>query len=125
MKRKKIFVLSCLMMTLAVMMASCSIHNYPTHTEYRNETQVVMSGDNFKVVNQVTGEATVTRVFGIGGVSRRALRENAYADMVANAELKGAQTIVNVTFSVKHWGVPPIYSRSRIIAHGTVIEFTK
>ena len=90
-----------------------------------NETQVVLTQNNFKVVGQAEGAATITRILGIGGCSAKAVRDTAVSEMYSNAKLTGAQTIVNVCFKKVSVGVYPFYSKTQWIATGTVVEFTK
>lgn len=120
---KRFFYVLLLVTALLVGFSSCSISHYPTSAAYRTDTQVILSENNFKVMGQTEGQATVTRVFFIGGLSARAVRENAYAAMIENANLKGAQTVINVTYSVKGRGFLPFYWRTEVTAHGTVVEF--
>lgn len=109
---------------LLIGLSSCSYSNYPTGAAYRTDTKVILTHDNFKVLGQAQGKATVTRILGIGGLSRRAINENAYALMVESANLQGSQAIVNVTYSTKVFGVPPFWVKSVVTAYGTIIEFT-
>ena len=69
------------------------------------------------------GEWSATYVFGIGGLSKKALETNAVSEMYKNAGLTGNQQIINITTtqSVETWAL--VYSKVRAIAHGYVIEF--
>ena len=114
----------------AVLFSSCGVAggfnstNYvsyvPTHTEVR------LTDNNFKVVGLAKGEWSATYVFGIGGLSKKSLMNNAISDMYEKANLTGSQTIINVTsaVSVKYvvWG---IYTQRTAVVTGTVIEFTE
>jgi uncharacterized protein YbjQ (UPF0145 family) len=85
---------------------------------------VILRENNFKVVGTVQASSSVSYVFGIGGLSRRAIRENAIAKMMKNAELQGAQTIINITERVSVAGVPPLFTKFTVTTSGTIIEFT-
>ncbi|MBO5759895.1 MAG: hypothetical protein J6R31_07650 [Rikenellaceae bacterium] len=89
-----------------------------------NSPDVILRENNFKVVGTVQASSSVSYVFGIGGLSRRAIRENAIAKMMKNAELQGAQTIINITERVSVAGVPPLFTKFTVTTSGTIIEFT-
>ena len=108
---------------LAVLFASCSGLNMTPYATDPVETKVVLSESNYHIVKEVSGEWSATYVFGIGGLSKKALNNNAISEMYKNAELQGNQQIINITTtqSVESWAL--IYSKVRAIAHGYVIEF--
>ena len=108
---------------LAVLFASCSGLNMTPYANDPVETKVVLSESNYHIVKEVSGEWSATYVFGIGGLSKKALNSNAISEMYKNAELKGNQQIINITTtqSVESWAL--IYSKTRATAHGYVIEF--
>ena len=87
------------------------------------ETKIVLSENNFKVVGQAYGQAQATYICGIGGLSRKALRNNAINELSKNANLKGAQTLTNITthFSVKM--IPPLYVQVTCTATANIVEF--
>ncbi len=64
-------------------------------------TNVTLTENNYRIVGESIGTASATYVFGIGGLSRRAVTENATADMIRNADLRGPQAIINKTVDVK------------------------
>lgn len=108
-----------------MMLTGCGISSFPTKSYNVSETQVVLNQKNFRVLGSVSGESTLTRVFGIGGVSQRAVRENAIADMFNNANLSNAQTIININVK-KHVSAYYIfYIRTTYTATGQIIEFTE
>ena len=108
---------------LAVLFASCAGLNMTPYANDPVETKVVLSESNYHIVKEVSGEWSATYVFGIGGLSKKALNNNAISEMYKNAELKGNQQIINITTtqSVESWAL--FYSKVRAIAHGYVIEF--
>lgn len=111
--------------TAIMMLTGCGISSFPTKSYNVSETQVVLNQKNFRVLGSVSGESTLTRVFGIGGVSQRAVRENAIADMFNNANLSNAQTIININVK-KHVSAYYIfYIRTTYTATGQIIEFTE
>ena len=120
---KKIFLLA--VVACACLLTSCSTHFYSSSNASVSKTEVVLSQNNFKVVGQAEGVATITQVLGIGGCSQKEVRANAVAEMFKNANLTGAQTITNINVKQAISGVPPFYYRTTYSATGTIVEFTK
>ena len=116
--KKLIFFAVC-----CVFLSSCAHHMYDVENYNISETQVVLNGANFRVVGQVEGSANATYVLYIGGLSKKALKGNALADMYRNANLKGSQTIINVSFKARVSGAPPFYTQIEYTASGVIIEF--
>ena len=88
-----------------------------------SETQVVLDEANFVVVGQAKGRAQTTQILGIGGLSPKALKGNAIADMYENSNLSGSQTIINVILKQRISGLTPIFFNIEYCATGTIIEF--
>jgi len=107
----------------AGLLTGCAVNGHLTANRNVMQTNVELSQKNFRVIGTVKGSASVTRVFGIGGLSPKAIRANAYAQMVENANLSGAQALTNVTTEIKNRGVPPFFWHSVVTTHGQVIEF--
>lgn len=110
---------------IAMLFTGCSTHLYHSSNSSIARTDVVLSQNNFKVIGQAEGVATITQVLGIGGCSQKQVRSNAVDEMFKNANLKGAQTIVNINVKQTFSGVPPFFVRTTYSATGTIIEFTK
>ncbi len=110
----------------AVLLSSCSTGRYLGHTSNvnMNQTQVVLSNANFKVVKQVQKIVIFEQKYNF---SKMQLKESAYAALVREANLQGSQAIINVTFEevqrVSGAMVPK--TQSAVLVQGTVIEFTK
>ncbi len=117
----------CLFATLVVAMfiTSCGTSSHLTHNRNINETTVELNQKNFTVKRTVQGQATATYVLGIGGLSKRAMQSNAQAEMMKNANLKGAEIVINPTLEVKRINVLPFYQKVQITSYGYVIEFTE
>ena len=120
MKAIKLF-LGCL---VAVLFASCAGINTTPYQNEPVETKVLLSEANYKIVGQAEGEWSATYVFGIGGLSKKSLTNNAISEMYKNANLTGNQQIINITTttSSEQWVV---YTKKRAIARGYIIEFEK
>ena len=82
---------------LAVLFASCAGLNMTPYANDPVETKVVLSESNYHIVKEVSGEWSATYVFGIGGLSKKALNNNAISEMYKNAGLQGNQQIINIT----------------------------
>ena len=109
----------------AFVLSGCSAHLYSSSNASVAKTEVVLSQNNFKVIGQAEGVATITQIIGIGGCSQKEVRANAVAEMFKNANLTGAQTITNINVKQAVSGVPPFFTRTTYSATGTIIEFTK
>ena len=108
----------------ALSLSSCGITGHQVSKYNVAQTQLQLSQKNFKVVGNVEGSSHATYVLGIGGISRRAIKENAIADMYRNANLTGAQMVTNITTTVKR-RFYLLWSQYDYIASGQIIEFTE
>ena len=86
-------------------------------------TNVELTHANYRVVKNVEGFASASYVFGIGGLSRKSVRDNAIADMMRKANMTGSQTIVNVQLKNHFASVLGLYIRISCSATAQVIEF--
>ena len=111
-----------LLIVALVLMCSCSAKMYNTDNHNVTQTQVMLNKANFKIVGTVTGSDRATYVFGIGGLSRKALQGNAVADMYKNANLTGSQAIINVNLRQSVSAILCI-GTIEYVASGTVVEF--
>ena len=109
----------------SAMLTSCAISNEATSNLNQIQTSVVLGQNNYKVVGTVTGESKQTYVFGIGGLSKKSLKQSAMSEMLKSADLKGgARAIINTNVQYKKQ-IYPFWGKCKAIATGTVIEFTK
>ncbi len=103
-------------------LASCSTGRYidKSSNVHLNQTQVVLSEANFKVVKQVSTQVVFTQTLRF---KAEQLKQSAYAALLKEANLTGSQTIINVTMEqVKRESRKTEHA---IIVSGTVIEFIK
>lgn len=115
---------------VGLLMASCSTGRYVTnsHNLNLNQTQVVLSEANFKVVKHVQTSVVYKKNLKF---SAEQLKQSAYAQLVKEADLKGSQTIVNVTMEPIERAKLPFLGlgikkhEGAVVVSGTVIEFTK
>jgi hypothetical protein len=106
-------------------LSSCGVNYAVTQNQNQNSTQVHLSSNNFTVVDKVSGTAEVSYVLAFGGVKKKQLYNNAYAQMATAAKLGGSRALVNIVTEEHIGGVPPFYYTRTITVSGHVIEFNK
>ena len=111
--------------SLIALTTSCANHNGLTHNLNSQNTEVVLSQNNFKVVGSVSGEAEVTYILGIGGLAKNTLVSEARKAMVEKANLNGsAKAIINEKVEIKKSALP-FLGKVKATVSAEVIEFTK
>lgn len=111
------------MLSIAIAFTSClGLSSYVSHNV--NTTEVQLNSNNFKVIGNVKGTSHATYVLGIGGLSKKAAKENALADMYLNAMLTGSQAVANITEKVMVRNYL-LWCRYDYVVNGTIIEFTE
>ncbi len=114
------------MLLIVVLMCftSCAAHYGLPQNYNQNTTEVVLTKNNFKVVNIVKAEASATYIFGIGGLSKNGLIAEAKAKMLESAGLEGAsRTMINEIVEVKTSGFLFFFNKYKVIVSGQIIEF--
>lgn len=111
---------------LTVFLSSCGISNALVTNHNQNATEVHLSGNNFKVIDQVSGSAEVSYVLAMGGRDKRQLYENAYSAMMKKTNLlNGSKAIINVMTEEHVSGFFPFFVRRTITVSAQVVEFTR
>jgi len=122
---KKIGIHSMLLLPVAFL-SSCGIGTALVTNHNQNATEVHLSGNNFQVIDQVSGSSEVSYVLAMGGMSKRQLYENAYSTMMKKANLlNGSKAIINVMTEEHVNGFFPFFVRRTIAVSAHVVEFTK
>jgi hypothetical protein len=122
---KKIGIYSVLLL-LSAFLSSCGVGYALVTNHNQNATEVHLSSNNFKVIEQVSGSSEATYVFAIGGVNKRQLYENAYSTMMKKANLlNSSKAIINVMTEEHFSGFAPFFVRRTITVSAQVIEFTR
>lgn len=122
---KKPLQLLSILVLITTLSAGCGIHSAAVSQENNNITRVDLSQNNFKVVAKVKGESSATYLFGLGGISQRALIENARSKMLEEADLVGnPRAIINTTVEHHQTLFVPIVYKKTVTVSGLVIEFT-
>ncbi len=122
---KTIKILSIIFLT-SFLLTSCGIHSGMVANLNNTTTNVDLNKNNFKVIEKVSGNSTATYVFGIGGLSKKALIEKAKVKMLENANLIGSsKAIINLTTESHMTIVYPFFLRRTITVSGHIVEFTQ
>lgn len=112
---------------VAMLFVGCSTGKYLDNSQNvnLNQTQVVLSQANFRVVKQVS--TLYVYKSSMKKFNANQLKESAYAALVREAELTGAQAIINVTMEMveREGGYFFKTFQQSVLVSGTVIEFTK
>ena len=114
-----------LFLLAVILLAGCGISSGLMNQYSVNgaSSNVVLQKDNFKVLGTVSGEASDSYLFFIGGKTKN-LIAIAKKNMIENAGLVGtSKAIINITLE-EHNKFAFVYIKKTITVHGTVIEFT-
>ena len=115
-----------LLLILTAFLSSCGIGTAFVTNHNQNATEVHLSENNFKVIDQVSGSSETSYVLAIGGVNKRQLYENAYSTMLKKANLlNGSKAIINVMTEEHFSGFAPFFVRRTITVSAQVVEFTR
>lgn len=117
---KKLLLIVACVATLGL--ASCTGVSYLNNTV---QTDVVLSQNNYRILDKVEGTSESTYVLGFGGCSEKSLKDNAVNDMFQKANLKDGQAIANITYTTSVKTILGIYTEMTVTAHGNIIEFTR
>ena len=122
----KTFKILSIVFLTSILMTSCGIHSAMVRNINNNTTNVELSKKNFKVIDRVSGKSTATYVFGIGGLSNKALIEKAKTKMLENANLiGGAKAIINLTTESHISIVYYFFFQRTVTVSGHIVEFTE
>ncbi len=122
---KKMSIYSVLLL-LPALLSSCGIGTALVTNHNQNATEVHLSGNNFKVIDQVSGSSETSYVLAIGGIKKSQLYENAYSTMMKKANLlNGSKAIINVMAEEHVSGFAPFFVRRTITVSAQVVEFTR
>lgn len=122
--KKLLLLLSAL---LVLVMSSCmGTASNLIKNQNQNQTSVVLSKNNYKIIGQAQGEVSTRYVLCFGGLQKKNLQANAIAEMTKSANLKGSQALININVreSNRLWAAG-IIREVYCVATGTIIEFTE
>lgn len=107
-------------------LTGCGISKNMIRNQNQNQTSVVLSQANYKVIGTAKGTVESFYIFGLGGLTKQSLQNNAVAEMTKEANLQGSpRAIVNTNVTEKLTFVFPFYTKRTMTAEGTIIEFIK
>jgi len=122
--KKLTFVSTLLILTMAF--TSCGVSNAVYVNHNQSATQVLLSNNNYKIIDKVSGSAEMHYVFLIGGTNQRQLFENAYSDMVKKANLINTpRALVHIVNEEHYRGFFPFSFTRRVTYTAHVVEFIK
>ncbi|MDH5603325.1 MAG: hypothetical protein OEY51_05285 [Cyclobacteriaceae bacterium] len=111
---------------LLAFLSSCGVNAALVLNHNDNSTQVHLAHNNYRVLEQVSGSSEVNYIFLIGGINKRKLYNNAYAEMVEKAQLtQGSRALVNIVTEEHLGGVYPFYFKRTITVSAHVVEFVQ
>ena len=114
------------LVAISLLLNSCGIHASQIINQNQNATQVQLSGNNFKIIDKVSGTAEINYICLIGGMNRTQLYSKAYADLINNANMQNtSKALINLTTEEHIGGVPFFYYKRTITVSANVIEFTR
>lgn len=107
-------------------LSSCGVGSALVVNQNQNTTHVHLSSNNYKIVGSATGSSEVSYILIFGGLSKKQIYENAYADMVSKANLEsGSRALANIMTEEFIGGFPPFAYTRRITVSCKIIEFTR
>ena len=116
-----------ILVALTIIISSCGVSRGLTKNVNNNTTQVVLSKNNYKIIEKVEGKSTARYFLGlIGGLSKKSLLTDARNKMLANANLIGtSRAIINESVQINITGyLIYTYIEYTVSVSGYVIEFT-
>lgn len=107
-----------LLFAALLIISGCAMHGgYVTNS-------AALGTNNFAYVRKsVEGTAKATYVFGIGGLGRQALAEEARKNLLENFQLQDNQALVNTTVSFKITYVVPFFMENKCTVSASVVQF--
>ena len=115
-----------IVMVLLAFLSSCGASGALVLNHNDNSTQVHLASNNYRVLEQVSGSSEVNYILLIGGINKRKLYNNAYAEMVEKAQLtQGSRALVNIVTEEHLGGVYPFYFKRTITVSAHVVEFVQ
>ena len=103
---------------------SCRIHSGFTHNQNQQQTQVVLSNSNYRVVKYVEGTSVAHYIFAFGGGRNvRGLEARARDNMLREANLVGSsRAVINETVEFQTRQVL-FYTEIRCVVSAHIVEF--
>jgi hypothetical protein len=117
--------LTYLLLLITILFSGCAFHKGLTTNSNVSTTEIVLSKNNYKVVERVQGESQALYILGIGGLSRKAMIAEAKNSMLSKANIVGgSKAIINENVEIKN-SYFPFVGVVKVVVSGYVIEFTE
>ncbi|HOF55893.1 MAG TPA: hypothetical protein PLD74_13395 [Prolixibacteraceae bacterium] len=100
-----------------ILLSSCAASHYGVMSDSAS-----LGANNFKMVKYAKGEASVTKVFGLGGMGKDALVAEAKTNLVQNNPLKEGQALANITVDVKNSFILFV-TQTKVTVTADIVEF--
>lgn len=113
-------------MGFSLLLSSCGTSSESVHNYNQQQTNVVLSKSNYKVVGEVEGQSSQFYVLGIGGLSDKSLSSTALSEMYHSADKMSfgkSYAVINVNVGIKNCFYLFLAGRKKAVARGTLIEF--
>ncbi|GHU93642.1 hypothetical protein FACS1894156_0750 [Bacteroidia bacterium] len=123
MKRVLFIIIAAFVSTLCL--SSCGgTHSALSSNTNVSATQVVLSKNNYKIVDKLEGSSSTVSIFGIGNHGMRTLVANARADMLKKANLIGtSRAVINENIEINKRMIFFVMTRT-VNTSAYLIEFT-
>lgn len=110
-----------LLKTIVVVVAMFFISGCATHSGLMSGS-ASLSSNNFKMVKFAKGEASVTKIFGLGGLGKDALVAEAKMDLIQNYPLKEGEALANITVDFKNSTIFFV-TATKVTVTADIVEF--
>ena len=113
-------------MGLSILLSSCGFSREIVRNSNQQQTNVVLSKSNYRVIGEVEGKSSQLYVLGIGGLSDKSLSSTALSEMYHAADKMSfgkSYAVINVNVGIKNCIYLFLAGRKKAIARGTLIEF--
>jgi len=100
----------------AIVFSSCAIHVGMITGD------ASISTNNFKMIGMAKGTATTTKIFGLGGLGKDALVNDAKKDLLQNNPLKDGQALANLTLDFKNSYILFV-NKQKVTIGADIVEF--
>ncbi len=113
-------------MGLSLLLSSCGFSREIVQNSNQQQTNVVLSKSNYRVIGEVEGKSSQVYVLGIGGLSDKSLSSTALSEMYHSADKMSfgkSYAVINVNVGIKNCIYLFLAGRKKAIARGTLIEF--
>ncbi|MDR2836858.1 MAG: hypothetical protein LBV69_11845 [Bacteroidales bacterium] len=122
---KRIFIVIIVFVLILFFHSCIGVHQSLSHNQNTNATEVVLSKNNYKIVEKIEGHASTVSVFGIGNHGMKTLVANARAHMLENTNFIGtSRAVINENIEINKRSIFFVTTRTINIS-AYVIEFTE